>query len=53
MMYTEFIGNVFSTQKIFAELRSRDIAAVGTVRSNANCFSEELALCRKDAPKLD
>ena len=47
------MDNLFSTPKRFSMLRDIDIAAVGTVRSNASGFPKALAVRGKEGRGLD
>lgn len=53
VQYTVYMDNLFSSPKLFRLLREKDIAAVGTVRSNATGFPKVLALRGKKNIRLD
>lgn len=52
-MYVVFMGNLFSTPRLFSVLRDKDIGAVGTVRSNAGGFPKPLAIRGNKKVKLN
>ena len=52
-IYAVFMDNLFSTPKLFALLREKEIAACGTVRSNAKEFPASLAIRGTSDKKLN
>ena len=52
LMYSIFMDNLFSSPALFKHLRHLNIAAVGTVRSNASGFPKSLAIRNKKNVKL-
>ena len=52
LLYCIFMDNLFSSPALFKHLRQLNIAAVGTVRSNASGFPKTLAIRNKKNVKL-
>ena len=52
LLYCIFMDNLFSSPALFKHLRHLNIAAVGTVRSNASWFQKSLAIRNKKNAKL-
>ena len=52
-MYAVFMDNLFSTPKLFALLREKEIAACGTVRCNAKRFPASLSIRETSDKKMN